>query len=37
MALAMLKPEYGLYEEAFQVYKKYNKNLAALRVLIDNI
>ena len=27
MAAAMLRPEHSLFEEAFQVYRKYNQNL----------
>ena len=37
MATAMLRPEHSLFEEAFQVYRKYNQNLQCIRVLIDNI
>lgn len=37
MASAMLKPEYSLFEEALLIYKKNNKHLQAIRVLIDNL
>jgi len=32
-----LKPEYGLYEEAFEVFKKINEPLNAVKVLLENL
>ncbi|CAN6674591.1 clathrin heavy chain [Trichomonascus vanleenenianus] len=35
--IATISVNKGLYEEAFEVYKKYNRHTDALRVLVDNI
>lgn len=37
IALALMKPEYKMYEEAFQIYKKQNNNIEAIRLLINKM
>lgn len=37
IALALMKPEYKMYEEAFQIYKKQNNNIDAIRILISKM
>ena len=37
IALALMKPEYKMYEEAFQIYKKQNNNIEAIRILISKM
>ena len=37
IALALMKPEYKMYEEAFQIYKKQNNNIEAIRILITKM
>ena len=29
--------QYGLHEEAFEIYKKFNKKVEAIKVLLDNM
>ena len=37
IALALMKPEYKMYEEAFQIYKKQSNNIEAIRLLINKM